>query len=147
MTHIDVKAYAVGEMSADEKRSAAEHVTGCEACREELAGLQATLGSLAMLRDEEVPRRIAFVSDKVFEPRWWQRANPMLASACVLAVAIVAHGYVTPAPVNASVQAEIQQLVDQAVAREIETRMPILDQEVKRLSQVRKAAMQLVGYN
>ena len=40
MTHIDVKAYAMGEMSESDKRSAAAHVASCEACREELAGMQ-----------------------------------------------------------------------------------------------------------
>jgi len=147
MTHIDVKAYAVGEMPEAEKRAAATHVAGCAECREELAGLKLTLSSLAMLRDEDAPRRIAFVSDKVFEPSWWQRINPMFASACVIAVAVVAHGFATPAPPTATVQAEIQQKVDDAVAREMEVRMQILDQEVKKLSQVQKATMQMVGYN
>ena len=41
-------------------------------CREELARLRLTLDALSTLREEEMPRRIAFVSDKVFEPRWWQ---------------------------------------------------------------------------
>jgi hypothetical protein len=38
-------------------------------CQDELAGLRVTLDAMATLR-EELPRRIAFVSDKVFEPRW-----------------------------------------------------------------------------
>jgi anti-sigma factor RsiW len=141
MTHIDVKAYAVGEMAESDKRQAAAHVAQCEACREELAGLQATLGSLAMLRDEEVPRRIAFVSDKVFEPRWWQRVNPMFASACMIAVAIVAHGFAVPPPVDASVQA----VIDQAVAREVGLRMEVLDQYEKQMMQRYKTVMNLVN--
>jgi hypothetical protein len=45
---------------------------------------------LASLEDEEIPRRIAFVSDRVFEPRWWQtmwRSGPVMgfASAALLA--------------------------------------------------------------
>ena len=41
--------------------------------REELELLQATRTALQALPQEEAPRRIAFVSDKIFEPRWWQR--------------------------------------------------------------------------
>ena len=41
-----------------------------------------TLDALSTLREEEVPRRIAFVSDKVFEPRWWQTVlSPSFAAA------------------------------------------------------------------
>src|SRR5215207_3089515 len=115
MNHIDVKAYAVGELGESDKRSAAAHLASCESCREELTGVQVTLSSLATLRDEEVPRRIAFVSDKVFEPRWWQKLHPMIASACLIAAAIVAHGFVSTPPAEAAVQARIQQEVGQAV--------------------------------
>ena len=42
-----------------------------------------TLDALSTLREEEIPRRIAFVSDKVFEPRWWQKLflRPSFAAA------------------------------------------------------------------
>ena len=67
-------------------------------CREELAGLRLTLDALSTLREEEVPRRIAFVSDKVFEPRWWQRIwSPSFAAGCVVAAAILIHAFVQPA--------------------------------------------------
>jgi primosomal protein N'' len=71
---------------------------------EDAERLSATLTALRSLPDEEIPRRIAFVSDKVFEPKWWQRFPAWgFASAAVLAGAIVAHGYVqrpeaAPAP-------------------------------------------------
>jgi anti-sigma factor RsiW len=139
-THVDVKAYAVGEMNAEDKRQAAAHVEGCEACREELAGLQATLGSLAMLRDEEAPRRIAFVSDKVFEPRWWQRLNPTFASACVLAAAILFHGFTSQGPDPAEIQARI----DQAVSKEIQDRAVLFEQRDKQFTQAYMAAVNLV---
>lgn len=142
MTHIDVKAYAVGEMNEADKRAAAAHVAQCGACREELAGVQASLASLTMLRDEDPPRRIAFVSDKVFEPKWWQRLNPMFASACLIAAAIVAHGFAVPPPVDASVQA----VIDRAVEREISVRMELLDQKDKEMTQRYKAVMNLVTY-
>jgi hypothetical protein len=58
------------------------------------------------MRDEELPRRIAFVSDKVFEPRWWQRLTqsflrPSFAAASIIAAAILVHAFVRP-PVPAS---------------------------------------------
>ncbi len=146
MTHIDVKAYAVGEMGEADKRSAAAHVASCAECREELAGLQATLGSLAMLRDEEAPRRIAFVSDKVFEPRWWQKLNPTFASACLIAAAIVAHGYMVPPAVDASTQALIQQQVDRRVEEQMQDRMVIFEQQDELLKQLYKSQMKLVTY-
>ncbi|HZU26659.1 MAG TPA: hypothetical protein VFA04_14130 [Bryobacteraceae bacterium] len=60
--------------------------------------------ALLSLRDEEPPRRIAFVSDRIFEPKWWQRmwqsAPAMgLASAALLSCAILVHAYTRPAPV------------------------------------------------
>lgn len=141
MTHIDVKAYAVGEMNESDKRAASAHVAGCDACREELTGIQASLASLAMLRDEEPPRRIAFVSDKVFEPKWWQRLNPMFASACVLAAAIVVHGFAAPPAVDPSVQVRI----DEAVARQMEPRLEVLEQYEKQMQQRYKHVMNLVS--
>ncbi len=150
MNHIDVKAYALselgkGEMGEADKRSAAAHVASCADCREELAGLQATLGSLAMLRDEEMPRRIAFVSDKVFEPRWWQRLNPMLASAALIAAAIVAHGYMVPPAVDASAQAMIQQRLDQ-VAEQNADLMLLYRQQAQQVQLLVKDQTQLVSY-
>jgi len=143
MNHIDVKAYAVGEMSEADKRAAASHVASCESCREEMAGLQVTLSSLASLRDEEAPRRIAFVSDKVFEPRWWQRLfSPTFASACVIAAAIVAHGFAAPPVVDASAKAAI----DQAVEREMRDRFALLDQKDQQIREMYKTAMELVTY-
>ncbi len=144
MNHIDVKAYAVGEMGEADKRSAAAHVASCESCREELVGLQATLGSLAMLRDEEVPRRIAFVSDKVFEPRWWQKLSPMFASACLIAAAIVAHGYMTPAPVTMDA-AVIQEKLDRVEAQNVDMMLHYRQQE-QMVQQLYNEKMKLVSY-
>ncbi len=145
MTHIDVKAYAVGEMSESDKRSAAAHVASCEACREELAGVQVTLSSLSTLRDEEAPRRIAFVSDKVFEPRWWQRIfSPTFASACVLSAAIVFHAFANQGPSEAVIQARVQQEVQQAVSKEMQDRMVLFEQKDRQFAQAYMQAVNLV---
>jgi anti-sigma factor RsiW len=98
---VDLKAYMLGELPESEKLQVAGHVRECASCGEEMERLSLTHLALVSLRDEEVPRRIAFVSDKVFEPRWWQRvwhSGPAMAfaSATVLACAILAHGFVRP---------------------------------------------------
>jgi anti-sigma factor RsiW len=119
----DWKAYAFGELSASERREAETHSAACEGCREELASMRLTIDTLSALREEEVPRRIAFVSDKVFEPRWWQAfLRPSFSAALLIAAAIVAHGYMTrPAVDNAEIQARVDQAVSKAVA-EVEQR-------------------------
>src|SRR5437868_7621438 len=111
----DWKAYVLRELGQDAHRQAEAHLATCSICHEEVATLRLTLDALSSLREEEMPRRIAFVSDKVFEPRWWQAfLRPSFAGACVIALAILAHGFLRPAkPVDA---AEIQARIDAAVA-------------------------------
>ncbi len=70
----DLRDYLLKELSDGERRQVDTHVRGCAACREELERLQLTEAALFSLRDEEIPQRIAFVSDKVFEPSPWRRA-------------------------------------------------------------------------
>jgi hypothetical protein len=131
---VDVKAYALGEPAS---RADAVHVESCEACREELERLRLTQAALFSLEEEEVPRRIAFVSDKVFEPRWWQRiwhSAPVmgLASACILSAAIVAHGLVdrTAPPVRVDtaqmeqrIQTEVSRRLDAEVAKRVDAQV------------------------
>lgn len=102
---VDLKAFSLGEATAAEKRQVEAHVKSCPACREELARLELTFASMGALRDEEIPRRIAFVSDQVFEPSWWRRlwtSGPQLgfASAGMLAAALVFHAVYQPAIVS-----------------------------------------------
>jgi anti-sigma factor RsiW len=123
----DWKAYALGELDATARQQAESHAAQCSGCREELATLRVTLDALSVLREEEIPRRIAFVSDKVFEPRWWQRffqltfANPVFSAACVVAMAILVHAFAHSSPSDAVVQAQIDAAVTKAVAQ-VETR-------------------------
>jgi anti-sigma factor RsiW len=118
----DWKAYALGELDRSARREAESHADACPACREELAALRLTLDAMSTLRDEEIPRRIAFVSDQIFEPRWYQRAfrslwTPNFAAACVVAGAILVHAYARPAaPDAAAVNAQIEAAVNRAVA-------------------------------
>ena len=128
----DWNAYALGELTAPACREAETHLAACEACRDELATLRLTLDTLSTLREEEVPRRIAFVSDKVFEPRWWQALwNPTFAAACVLAAAILVHAAARPAAVT---QAQIDEAVTRAVAQ-VNDRLEYLDARDEQLAQ------------
>jgi anti-sigma factor RsiW len=119
---IDWKGYALGELDKNARAEAEAHAATCQNCREELAATRLTLDTLSTLHDEEVPRRIAFVSDKVFEPRWWQRLwNPTFAAACVVAAAILVHGFMSfarPPADAAEIQARVDKAVTTAVADE-----------------------------
>jgi len=94
----DLKDYFFEELAPAERGLVEEHLKQCPGCRGELGRLQVTGSALHAMRDEEPPRRIAFVSDKVLEPRWWQRlwqSGPQLgfAAAAMLAVAILVHAF------------------------------------------------------
>jgi anti-sigma factor RsiW len=98
----DLKAYQLGEASAAERRTIEQHARGCAACGDELARLNLTQAALRSVRDEDPPRRIAFVSDKVFEPKWYKRPlGPAwgFGSIAALAAAIVFHALWTPATI------------------------------------------------
>jgi hypothetical protein len=92
-----------------------------------LERLRLTQAALLSLAEEEVPQRIAFVSDKIFEPRWWQRmwhSGPAMgfASASVLAAAILVHASTRPpqvvaAPVNT---AQIEQRIHAEVTKRLD---------------------------
>jgi len=104
-----IRDYFFGELAAPQRAAADQHLAnGCPACREELDSLSGVRASLLSITDEEPPRRIAFVSDKVFEPRWWQKmwnssAQLGFAAAAMLAVAILVHGFaVRPATMIAT---------------------------------------------
>jgi len=123
---VDLKAYAVGEMTQREKAAVEDHVRGCQGCREELERLNLTRTALLALEQEEIPQRISFVSDRVFEPRWWQtiwRSGPIMgfASAALLAGAIVVHGFsARPASGSGVDTAQIEQRVEGQVSARLD---------------------------
>jgi len=130
---IDLKAYLLGEAGNGEGLEVEQHLAGCVGCRQEMERLQVMQSALMTLREEEPPRRIAFVSDKVFEPRWYQRlwrSGPGLgfAAAALLSGAILvsalyhpaegpapSDGALSSAQVQTMIQAEVAKRVDAAV--------------------------------
>jgi len=113
----DWKSYALGELDARARQAAESHVAACAECQDELAGLRVILDAMATLREEELPRRIAFVSDKVFEPRWYEKLiqaflRPSFAAAALIAAAILVHAFVRPASAPASAPSQAVAQVD-----------------------------------
>jgi anti-sigma factor RsiW len=126
----DLKNYFFGELNGEERERTELHVQSCFACRDELNALSATQAAVLCLREEEPPRRIAFVSDKVFEPRWWQRllaSGPKLAfrSAAMLSAAIVFHSVHTAPVVQLPAVAPVAQIDQKAIEAEIEKRVQV----------------------
>jgi hypothetical protein len=105
----DLKDYYFDELGGAERHEVEAHVTACRACREELSRLRVTGTTLLSLREEEIPRRIAFVSDPVFEPsawrRWWSGfwntpARLGFGSAALVSAALVVFALARPAAIQ-----------------------------------------------
>lgn len=69
----DLRDYLFDELSRSEKAEVEAWLATSADGREELDRLRLTNQALLSLPDEEIPQRIAFVSDKVFEPSPWVR--------------------------------------------------------------------------
>ena len=137
----DLRDYHFQELADPQRRQVEAHVKTCEPCREELGRLQLTESALFTLREEEIPQRIAFVSDPIFEPSplrrffsdfWGSAARLGFASAAMLSAALVVFALRPPAPapvteprpiaVNTAAQVstgDVQKLVDAAVAKAV----------------------------
>ena len=140
----DLRDYFLKELPEEERREVESHLKGCQGCREELARLRLTETALLSLREEEIPRRIAFVSDKVFEPsplaRWWaafwgSTARLGFASAAMLSVALVIFALARPAPAPAPTPAAAPQITAAHMEAEITRRVA----EAVALSEARQA--------
>jgi hypothetical protein len=129
----ELRDYAMGELPADARGDIEKHAVVCPDCASELNSLRLTTAALRVLPDEEIPQRIGFVSDKVFEPspvaRWfrdfWNSAARLgFASACLLAVAITTLALRTPAPPvvqqpRISLNSDVSEQIDIAVAKAV----------------------------
>jgi hypothetical protein len=95
----DLRDYFFQELSdPHQQRQVEVHVKTCAPCREELDRLRMTAAALRSMAEEEIPQRIAFVSDKIFEPSPWRRwlaafwnsgARLGFASAAMLSASLV----------------------------------------------------------
>jgi anti-sigma factor RsiW len=129
-----LRDYAFDELPADERRAMDLHLATCSGCVLELDRLRLTSAALRTLPDREIPQRIAFVSDRVFEPspfrRFWNFGGSLghnilgFASACVLALALVVSAwhlsghYVEACTVVQTASASPEQ-IEAAVARAV----------------------------
>lgn len=128
-----VHDYAFDEIAPMERQAMERHLTSCAGCAAELDRLRLTTAVLRVLPDVEVPRRIAFVSDKALEPKqgwlagFWNSASRLgFASACVLAAGLsyaAAHRQPevrTVVQTGGVSQAQVDTAVTKAVAQAVE---------------------------
>ena len=153
----DLRDYFLKELPESEGKQVEVHVKTCAACREELERLRLTEAALVSLRDEEIPQRLAFVSDKIFGPSPWRRgwaafwnsgARLGFASAAMLSAALVVYTAGGGAARQAggttvALTPQIQAAVDRAVAAsetKLEQRIAAVQEEN------RKERRQLVAW-
>jgi anti-sigma factor RsiW len=167
----DLRDYFFGELLEEDRQQVELHSRSCLTCREELNRLRSTQSALLAVADEEIPQRIGFVSDRVYEPsrllRWWRGfwgSAPRLgfASAAMLSVAIIVLAMhrpavvipTTPAPVDVvKLQADfslqlneaVQKAVAESDARHEQRTAQLLAAAAKRFDAERKADMEQVS--
>jgi anti-sigma factor RsiW len=129
----DLHDYLFEELSPAQSTEVRAHLKTCAPCATDLDRLRSTQTVLLALRDEEIPQRIGFVSDKVFEPspvrRWlagfWTSAARLgFVSAAMLSGAILVHTVRSAQEVHNSAQptftqAELDRRIQQAVATQV----------------------------
>jgi anti-sigma factor RsiW len=127
----DLRDYFFGELPEEGRHQVELHSRSCVQCREELNRLLSTQAALLAVADEEIPQRIGFVSDRVYEPsrlrRWWRAfwgSAPRLgfASAAMLSAAIIFSASHRPAPAPmdvARLQTDFSQKMNEAVERAV----------------------------
>jgi anti-sigma factor RsiW len=165
----DLRDYFFGELPEEGRRLVDLHTKNCAACRDELNTLRSTQAILLSVPDEEIPQRIGFVSDRVYEPsrllRWcrafWGSAPRLgFASAAMLSAAIVVFAMHRPGPVTpvavvdvARLQSDFSRQLNEAVekavaasdARHEQRTAELLAAAAKRFDTERKADMAAVS--
>jgi hypothetical protein len=152
----DLRDYYFKDLAENERRLTEVHVKTCASCREDLDRLRGTETALLALPDEEIPQRIGFVSDPVFQPSafrrgwdalWGSAARLGFASAAMLSAALVVFSLTRPIPqatapapavTRTAMQADFSKRVNDAVA-ESEARQARRTQEVLAASDKRHA--------
>ncbi len=130
----DLRDYLFEELTPGPQAEVRAHLKTCQPCSTELQALRSTQTALLSLRDEEMPQRIGFVSDKVFEPspvrRWfagfWTSAARLgFVSAALLSAALLVHAFRPGQEVHNSAQStpitqtEIDRQIHDAVATQV----------------------------
>jgi hypothetical protein len=95
----EIEDYVLEELGAAERAEMEAWLAGSAEGRAEAERLRLTVSALRALPDEEPARRIAFVSDKIFEPsawarlrRWFALEAPRLALGTAALLAVVFAG-------------------------------------------------------
>jgi anti-sigma factor RsiW len=144
-----VRDYAFDELPASERREMEQHLAACSECVAELDGLRLTTAALRSLPDREIPQRIAFISDKVFEPspvaRFFRSfASPWagFASTAVMAAVLLFTALHRPPEARTVIQtasgADVSKQIDDAVAKAV---AQVRTQDAASAAQVIKAAL------
>ena len=159
----DLKDYFLKELLPAQTLQLEGHLKTCRGCREELERLRIAEAALVSLGDEEMPQRLAFVSDKIFEPSpvrrlwaafWGSSARLGFASAAMLSAAVVIYTVAGAPARGGKVEAlapQIQAAVDRAVAAseaKLEQRiLAVQEENRKERRQLIAAADALVDYS
>jgi len=133
----DLRDYYFKDLAENQRRLTEVHVKTCTHCREELDRLRGTETALLALPDEEIPQRIGFVSDPVFQPSafrrgwealWGSAARLGFVSAAMLSAALLVFSLTRPAPQAAvpvppitqtAMQADFSKRVNDAVSKAV----------------------------
>ncbi|HXJ42381.1 MAG TPA: hypothetical protein VNH18_24080 [Bryobacteraceae bacterium] len=108
-----LRDYAFDELNGADRAALERHLPTCATCEAELHSLRLTTATLRSIPDREIPQRIAFVSDKVFEPSpvarffqgfWTSPSRLGFASACLIAGALLVSGLHRPTEIRTVVQ-------------------------------------------
>jgi anti-sigma factor RsiW len=163
----DLRDYFFGELAEEDRQQVELHSRSCLTCREELNRLRSMQAALLAVADEEIPQRIGFVSDRVYEPslvrRWWRGfwgSAPRLgfAAAAMLSVAIIVSAMHRPAVVTPPASVDIAKLqadfsrqlnesVQKAVAESDARHERLLAAAARRFDLERKADIERVSQN
>ncbi len=135
----DLRDYFFDELPGDQRGHVRAHLKTCEPCGAELESLRLTQSALLAVRDEEIPQRIGFVSDKVFEPSpvwrwftgfWTSAARIGFVSSAMLSAAILVHAFIpvhnsaqSAQSISTQTQAEIDRRVHDALAVQMATQI------------------------
>ena len=141
----DLRDYYFKDLAENQRRLTEAHVKTCAHCREELDRLRGAEAALLALPDEEIPQRIGFVSDAVFQPSalrrgwdalWGSAARLGFVSAAMLSAALVVFSLTRPAPQSA---AQVPAVTRVAMETEISTRVNDAVAKAVAVSEARQA--------